>query len=98
MERRVRGAGWLWGRLDRDKWEEKVVTDLSREPVMPGSKGRTGPGWKDGTHWCIRQSQSWLKSNGNARARKVGIMKSSPPEDQGARQKVGQEKVFPPLA
>jgi len=29
---------------------------------------------------------------------KVGIMKSSPPADQGARQKVGLGKVFPPLA
>ncbi len=38
---------------------------------MPGSKDRSGPGWKDGTHWCIRQSQSWLKSNGDAGARKV---------------------------
>jgi predicted heme/steroid binding protein len=56
---------------------------------MPGSKDRTSPGWKDGTHWYIRQSQSWLKSNVDGRARKVGIMKSSPPEDQGARQKVG---------
>ena len=65
---------------------------------MPGSKGRTGSSWKDGTHWCIRQSQSWLKNNVDARARKVGIMKSSPQEDQEARQKVGWEKVSPPLA
>jgi hypothetical protein len=56
---------------------------------MPGSKDRSGHDWKDGTHWCIRQSQSWLKSNGDAGARKVGIMKSSPPGDPGARQKVG---------
>jgi hypothetical protein len=56
---------------------------------MLGSKDRSCPGWKDGTHWCIRQSPSWLKSNGDARARKVGIKKSSPPEDPGARQKVG---------
>jgi len=56
---------------------------------MPGSKERNGPGWKDGTHWCIRQSQSWLKNNVDARATEVGIMKSSPQEDPGTRQKVG---------
>jgi hypothetical protein len=44
---------------------------------MLGSKDRSCPGWKDGTHWCIRQSPSWLKSNGDARARKVGIKKIS---------------------
>jgi hypothetical protein len=71
-----------------DNWEEKVVSDLSREPVMPGSKARTGPGWKDGTHWRPPESEL-VKNNVDARATKVGIMKSSPQEDQGARQKAG---------
>jgi hypothetical protein len=66
---------------------------------MSGSKDRSGPGWKDGTHWCTRQSQSWLKRNVDARARKVGIMKSSPPEDRRIREpgrKLGRRKCFYP--
>jgi hypothetical protein len=35
---------------------------------MPGSKGRTGPGWKDGTHWYIRHSHSLRPSSTKAGA------------------------------
>ena len=65
-----------------------MVSDRSRELVMPGSKARTGPGWKDGTHRRPPESEL-VKNNVDARATKVGIMKSSPQEDQGSSQEVG---------
>ncbi|MFZ0287470.1 MAG: hypothetical protein WB616_23040 [Candidatus Sulfotelmatobacter sp.] len=38
---------------------------------------------------ALAEELSFTGAAKRLRARKVGIMKSSPPEDQGARQKVG---------